>query len=139
MNAGPSAKLRYNYVVLVLQGGGALGAYQAGAFEGMVEAGYAPDWIAGVSMGAVNGALVAGNPPEQRIERLRAFWDRVSSGVTIAPPPFFNPLQQSFTQASAALTSFVGVPGFFVPRIPPPAFMPDGNPVREKNQGTSRS
>src|SRR5207237_8251779 len=72
------AKLQYDYVILVLQGGGALGAYQAGVFEGMSEAGYLPDWITGVSMGAINGALIAGNPPKQRIERLRAFWDRVS-------------------------------------------------------------
>jgi NTE family protein len=122
------AKLQYDYVILVLQGGGALGAYQAGVFEGMTEAGYLPDWIIGVSMGAINGALLAGNPPRQRIERLRAFWDRVSSGVTMAAPPFFNAWYQGFAHASAALGSVVGVPGFFVPRVPPPAFMPDGAP-----------
>jgi NTE family protein len=122
------AKLQYDYVILVLQGGGALGAYQAGVFEGMSEAGYLPDWIIGVSMGAINGALIAGNPPNQRIERLRAFWDRVSSGVSIVAPPFFSALHQEFTNASATLGSVVGVPGFFVPRMPPPAFMPDGAP-----------
>jgi len=122
------AKLQYDYVILVLQGGGALGAYQAGVFEGMTEAGYLPDWITGVSMGAINGALIAGNPPKQRIERLRAFWDRVSSGVSLAAPPFFSALHQGFAHASAALGSVVGVPGFFVPRVPPPAFMPDGAP-----------
>ena len=57
----------------LLQGGGALGAYQAGVFEGMTEAGYSPHWITGVSMGAINGALIAGNPPKQRIGRMRAF------------------------------------------------------------------
>src|SRR6266404_4691170 len=98
------AKPQYDYVILVLQGGGALGAYQAGVFEGMTEAGYLPDWITGVSMGAINGALIAGNPPKQRIERLRAFWHRVSSGVTIAPP-FFSALHQGFAHASAALGS----------------------------------
>jgi NTE family protein len=77
-------------------------------------------------MGAINGALIAGNPPNQRIERLRAFWNRVSSGVSIAAPPFFSTLHQGFAQASATLGSVVGVPGFFVPRVPPPAFMPDG-------------
>jgi NTE family protein len=122
------AKLQYDYVILVLQGGGALGAYQAGVFEGMTEAGYLPDWITGVSMGAINGALIAGNPPRQRIERLRAFWDRVSSGVSIAAPPFFSVLHQKFANASATFGSVVGVPGFFVPRVPPPAFMPDGAP-----------
>ena len=70
MNAGHRAKLQYDCVILVLQGGGALGAYQAGVFEGMAEAGYAPDWITGVSIGAINGALIAGNPPERRVERL---------------------------------------------------------------------
>jgi NTE family protein len=94
----------------------------------MTEAGYLPDWIIGVSMGAINGALLAGNPPKQRIDRLRAFWDRVSSGVTMVAPPFFSAWQQGFAQASAALGSVVGVPGFFVPRVPPPAFMPDGAP-----------
>jgi NTE family protein len=128
MNAGYRAKLPYDYVILVLQGGGALGAYQAGVFEGMSEAGYLPDWIIGVSMGAINGALIAGNPPNQRIERLHAFWDRVSSGISIAAPPFFSALHQEFTNASATLGSVVGVPGFFVPRVPPPAFMPDGAP-----------
>jgi NTE family protein len=119
------AKLQYDYVILVLQGGGALGAYQAGVFEGMTEAGYLPDWIIGVSMGAINGALLAGNPPKQRMERLRAFWDCVSSGVSIKAPPFFSALDHGFARASAALGSVVGVPGFFVPRVPPPAFMPD--------------
>jgi NTE family protein len=122
------AELEYDYVILVLQGGGALGAYQAGVFEGMSEAGYLPDWVIGVSMGAINGALIAGNPPNQRIERLRAFWDRVSSGVSIVAPRFFSALHQRFANSSATLGSVVGVPGFFVPRVPPPAFMPDGAP-----------
>ena len=127
MNASRT-KLPYDYVILVLQGGGALGAYQAGVFEGMTEAGYSPDWITGVSMGAINGALIAGNQPKQRIARLRAFWDRVSSGVSIGAPPFFNTLHKGFAHASATLGSVVGVPGLFVPRVPPPAFMPDGTP-----------
>ena len=128
MSRSHRANLRYDCVVLVLQGGGALGAYQAGVFEGMAEAGYAPDWITGVSIGAINGALIAGSPPDQRIARLRTFWDRVSSGIAIVPPLLSNPWHHSFSQASAALASLVGVPGFFVPRLPPPAFMPDGNP-----------
>jgi NTE family protein len=92
----------------------------------MTEAGYLPDWITGVSMGAINGALIAGNSPEQRIARLRAFWDLVSSGVSITAHPFFSALRQGFAQASAAIGSVVGVPGLFSPRMPPPAFMPDG-------------
>src|SRR4249919_3915104 len=70
---------KHDHSVLVLQGGGALGAYQAGVYEGMAEQGFAPDWVAGVSIGAINAALIAGNPPERRIERLREFWQGVSS------------------------------------------------------------
>ena len=128
MNAVYRTRPQYDYVILVLQGGGALGAYQAGVFEGMTEAGYLPDWITGVSMGAINGALIAGNPPRRRIERLRAFWDRVSSGVALAAAPFFSALHQNFANANATLGSVVGVPGFFVPRVPPPGFMPNGAP-----------
>jgi len=62
-------------VVLVLQGGGALGAYQLGVYQAMHEAGVEPDWVIGTSIGALNGAIIAGNPPEQRLPRLRAFWE----------------------------------------------------------------
>ena len=60
--------------VLVLQGGGALGAYQAGAYAALCDAGHMPSWVAGISIGAVNSAIIAGNPPERRVERLREFW-----------------------------------------------------------------
>ena len=76
-------KRDYDNTVLVLQGGGALGAYQAGVYEGLAEAGYAPNWVTGVSIGAINAALIAGNPPELRVERLRAFWNLVSSGLLV--------------------------------------------------------
>jgi NTE family protein len=128
MHANHRAKRQYDCVILVLQGGGALGAYQAGVFEGMSEAGYAPDWVAGVSIGAVNGALIAGNAAGRRIERLRAFWDRVSSGVAMTAPQFSDPWHDRLAQVNATFTSLVGVPGLFVPRIPPPVFMPDGDP-----------
>src|SRR5439155_24494890 len=77
--------MAHDHTVLVLQGGGALGADQAGVYEGMVEQGFAPDWVTGVSIGAINGALIAGNPVERRLERLREFWDRVSSGLPWSP------------------------------------------------------
>src|SRR5260370_40448940 len=64
-------------VVLVLQGGGALGAYQVGVYTALHEAGIEPDWVIGTSIGAINAALIAGNPPERRLERLHAFWDSV--------------------------------------------------------------
>ena len=64
-------------VALVLQGGGALGAYQVGVFQALDERGFTPNWVGGTSIGAINGALIAGNSPERRGERLRRFWDTV--------------------------------------------------------------
>jgi NTE family protein len=66
--------LPFECVALVLQGGGALGAYQAGVYEALSEAGIHPDWIAGISIGAINAAIIAGNPPKSRADRLREFW-----------------------------------------------------------------
>ena len=118
----------HEQIVLALQGGGALGAYQAGIYEGMAECGFAPTWVTGVSIGAVNAALIAGNPSERRIERLGAFWDRVSSGIPIVPPAYLDPLRLAFNRVSAMATTAFGVPGFFVPRVPPPYLAPDGSP-----------
>ena len=70
---------RCDRVALVLQGGGALGAYQAGVYQALHEDGMEPDWVCGVSIGAINSAIIAGNPPERRLERLRTFWDRITS------------------------------------------------------------
>lgn len=107
-------------VALVLQGGGALGAYQGGAFEALAAGGYCPQWFAGISIGAVNAAIICGNPPGQRVERLRAFWDRVTSGAALPfdPGGFLGPV---FADASAKLAAAFGAPGFFRPRLPPPA------------------
>src|SRR6188768_3875848 len=78
---------------LVLQGGGALGAYQAGVYAGVTEKHKQLDWVAGVSIGAVNAALIAGNPPEKRVERLHAFWDRVSQTSPPALPTGFDAMR----------------------------------------------
>jgi NTE family protein len=107
-------------IALVLQGGGALGAYQAGAFEALSQSGYCPEWFAGISIGAINASIICGNPPDKRVKRLRAFWEEVTSG---APAPF-NPTSffgSIFAEASANLAAMFGVPGFFRPRVPPPA------------------
>src|SRR5881394_1584916 len=79
-------KSHFGQVVLVFQGGGALGAYQAGVYQAMAEAGVEPDWVIGTSIGAINAALIAGNRPEDRLERMRAFWTRMthSRAVQIA-------------------------------------------------------
>jgi len=120
---------KHDHSVLVLQGGGALGAYQAGVYEGMAEKGFAPDWVTGVSIGAINSALIAGNPPERRIGRLREFWDQVSSGMPLIAPAFLDPLRLAFNRVSATATMAFGVPGFFMPRVPPPYLQPDGTPA----------
>ena len=116
-------------IVLVLQGGGALGAYQAGAFEALSEAGFAPDWVAGISIGAINAAIIAGNPAERRIERLRTFWVNVSSGLQGSPwlPGEFA--RTFFNELTAATGASLGVPGFFEPRFSSPLLEPPGSPA----------
>src|SRR5271166_5932953 len=126
--ATPFAMPKQAQSVLVLQGGGALGAYQAGVYEGMAERGFAPNWVTGVSIGAINGALIAGNAPERRLERLREFWDRVSSAIPLAFPAYLDPLRLAFNRVSTLATTAFGVPGFFVPRVPSPYLAPDGTP-----------
>ena len=101
-------------IALVLQGGGALGAYQAGAFEALADGGYCPQWFAGISIGAINAAIICGNPPEKRVRSLRAFWEEVTSGAA-AP---FDPggfLASIFTEASANLAATQVCPPVLVP------------------------
>jgi NTE family protein len=124
--AASSYRDRTDHTVLVLQGGGALGAYQAGVYEALSEVGFAPDWVTGVSIGAINAALIAGNAPELRVPRLREFWNRVSSGIPLVTPPAFDPLRLAFNRLSATATVAFGVPGFFHPRLPPPYFAAEG-------------
>jgi NTE family protein len=124
----PRRRTKHEHMVLVLQGGGALGAYQAGAYEGLAEAGVVPDWITGVSIGAINAALIAGNPPQRRVERLRAFWDRVSASSPLELPAMLDPIRTTFNRLSAAGAVAFGVNGFFLPRVPPPFFAGDGTP-----------
>ena len=106
--------------MLVLQGGGALGAYQAGVYAALMEAGAQPDWIAGVSIGAINAALIAGNPAERRIARLREFWERVTANTPFLLPAGLDPLRPLTNRLAAGSVITMGVPGFFKPRMPPP-------------------
>ena len=115
-------KLNREKNVLVLQGGGALGAYQAGAYEALSAAGIEPDWVAGISIGAVNAAIIAGNRPEHRRRRLREFWDIVSSRLTLPPIAIDDNSRKLFNETSAALVASTGAPGFFTPRYPPAVF-----------------
>ena len=119
---------KHDRTVLVLQGGGALGAYQAGAFEELANAGIQPDWVTGVSIGAINSALIAGNPPERRVERLKEFWDRATAGAPFVPPASIDALRPWFNGLSFAGTATFGIPGFFMPRLVPPFFAPEGTP-----------
>jgi len=112
--------------VLVLQGGGALGAYQAGVYEALSANGHMPEWISGISIGALNAALIAGNPPERRIERLRDFWELVSSRLLAEPSIPGEQARALFNEASASLSALFGLPGFFEPRIPPAIAYPPG-------------
>lgn len=104
--------------ILVLQGGGALGAYQAGVYEALHEDGVEPDWLAGISIGSINAAIIAGNRPERRIERLRRFWHSVSSELVAMLPSETGEARRWFNEMAAGFVSVLGVPGFFRPRVP---------------------
>jgi NTE family protein len=112
--------------VLVLQGGGALGSYQAGAYQALCHHDFEPEWIAGISIGAINAAIIAGNPREKRIARLKEFWELVSSPVPWNPVTKSDRGRSLFNETSAALIATFGVPGFFTPRFPPAPLWPQG-------------
>jgi NTE family protein len=123
----------FERIALILQGGGALGAYQAGVYQALAEANLHPDWVAGISIGAVNSALIAGNPPERRVDRLREFWE----GVSMSPfgVPYFAALEindelihTAVNQVRSLGILLGGAPGFFKPRVPPPFLYPNGSP-----------
>ena len=129
--AAPERRIPFERVALVLQGGGALGAYQAGVYEALAEAGIHPDWIAGVSVGAINAAIIAGNPPTSRIERLCEFWTQATAG---GHWPWFggdraargDVVRNLFNQVSAGFAFANGAPGFFTARALPPWLQPAG-------------
>src|SRR3954471_3307338 len=113
--------------VLVLQGGGALGSYQGGAFQALCRSGFEPEWVAGISIGAINCAIIAGNDPAKRVDRLKEFWNMVSSPVSWNPITSGERARSLFNETSAALIATFGVPGFFTPRIPPAPLWPQGS------------
>ena len=134
-SAPPESRVRpeFERIALLLQGGGALGAYQGGVYQALAEADLHPDWVAGISIGAINAALIAGNPPERRVERLRTFWETVTE-----PPlgvPYFAGIdikndmtRQMINQFRAMGALLWGAPSFFKPRVPPPIFTPTSSP-----------
>ena len=104
-------------IALVLQGGGALGSYQAGVYEAMAEYGYQPDWVAGISIGAINSAIIAGNTPQDRVARLRAFWEQVSSPSASWLDSPLETWQDMMRRLSAMSALLFGQPGFFRPNL----------------------
>jgi len=123
-------RLPFERVALVLQGGGALGAYQAGVYEALAESRIEPNWIAGISIGGINAAIIAGNPPNTRVDRLREFWTQVTSD---APRHWFgwaaakgDGARNLLNQFSANLALMQGANGFFTARPLSPWLQPSG-------------
>ena len=127
----PQGRTPFEQIALLLQCGGALGAYQAGVYQALAEANLHPDWVAGISIGAINSAIIAGNPPKGRVDALREFWRAVSTSPLGIP--FFRGVKyddsqhELVNQARALGVLFFGAPNFFVPRMPPPAVWPPGS------------
>jgi len=123
----------FECIALLLQGGGALGSYQAGVYEALADANLHPEWVAGISIGSVNAALIAGNPPETRVEKLRDFWEAVcTSPLGI---PYFKSIEitdnltrRLVNQTRALNIMLFGAPHFFTPRMPTPVFWPSERP-----------
>jgi NTE family protein len=123
--------------VLVLQGGGALGSYQAGAYQALSRQDFEPEWVAGISIGAVNAAIIAGNARENRVERLKQFWEMVSAPVSWVPITSGEGARSLFNETSAAYIATFGVPGFFRPRVPPAPLWPRGTPESQSYYDTT--
>ncbi len=127
----PKKRTPFERIALLLQGGGALGSYQAGVYQALAEADLHPDWVAGISIGAINSAIIAGNAPQRRVERLREFWEAVSASPLGIP--YIKSIElkdelhhQIVNQARALNVLLFGAPNFFVPRVPPPILWPRG-------------
>ncbi|PJE14197.1 DUF3734 domain-containing protein [Legionella sp.] len=123
----------FECIALVLQGGGALGSYQAGVYEALAEVDLLPDWVAGISIGAINAAIIAGNPINNRVAQLKLFWEHLCANPLLDWSSVFAPITSTnilgrnlFNQTSAWSSLMNGVPNLFTPRIPAPFFYPDG-------------
>ena len=138
MGEQPTATLAlpdYETVALVLQGGGALGSYQAGVYQGMHDAGIQPNWFAGISIGAINAAILAGNEPELRVPRLNEFWETICRSALLPDATIEEritaitgdgPGRAAISALAAGRALLGGQDGFFTPRVPPPFLWPFG-------------
>src|SRR3984893_13612622 len=129
--SGAGKQTQFEQVVLLLQGGGALGSYQAGVYQALAEAELHPNWVAGISIGAINAAIIAGNAPDKRVGRLREFWEAVSTSPLGIPYVKSIELQNAFVhqlvnQGRAVNILMFGAPNFFTPRVPPATLWPAG-------------
>lgn len=115
-------------VALLLQGGGALGSFQAGVYQRLDELGVDVSWVAGISIGAVNAAIIAGNPPHRRMSRLKKFWLTVSGGLPNIVLPEIDHIREAAHLMAAGAVATFGVPGMFRPRLWPSMLMPEGTP-----------
>src|SRR5919198_824631 len=113
---------RCERIALIFQGGGALGAYQAGVYEALHEFGIEPDWVTGVSIGAINAGIIAGNSRARRLDRLRAFWERITERKIWAYTPDGDVFRKARNATSAMMTMTLGQPGFFKPHQVNPWF-----------------
>jgi NTE family protein len=112
----PTRSLSYDKkIALVLQGGGALGSYQAGVYEALASSEYLPDWVAGISIGAINAAIIAGNVPENRLKCLRSFWEEITDRTSLWPSALGGPIAAWQRKTSALTALMFGQPGFFSP------------------------
>src|SRR3984885_4843133 len=139
VNPAPATTPAKAQRVLVLQGGGALGSYQAGAYQALCHFDFEPEWVAGISIGAINAAIIAGNEPSKRVDRLKEFWEMVSSGTPWVPAPINkgDRARSLYNETSAALIATFGTPGFFTPRVPPSPLWPKGSPQAQSFYDTA--
>ncbi|HWQ92703.1 MAG TPA: patatin-like phospholipase family protein [Clostridia bacterium] len=128
MNQQAIERNQFDHEILLLQGGGALGSYHAGVYEGLAEAGMMPTWVVGISIGAINSAIIVGNPPERRVERLREFWYRVSAYAPLMLPGMLDPIRPFLDRLSFLSGAMYGIPGFYAPRHPSPMLIPAASP-----------
>jgi len=137
-NAASNQRARsFDRVALVFQGGGALGAYQGGVYEALTEGGCEPNWLAGVSIGAINASIIVGNEPEDRLEKLREFWDLVSGRKIWSYTPDGDLFRLIRNKISAQMTMALGQPGFFAPRTISPWLHPAGSEAATSYYDTS--
>lgn len=123
-------------VVLALQGGGALGAYHIGAYQALHELGYEPDWVTGISIGAINSGVLAGNAPEDRLSKLEKLWDEISR-PDLSARWVPDSLMRLHNVASAMSAVAFGQPNFFLPRFPGPWMTPNAGPGAASYYDTS--